>query len=126
MRGLLANGKRPDAVFASNDLMAFGAMDAVREAGLRVPNDVALAGWDDVPMTALTTPALTTVAMPKRQLGVAAAELLSKQIPLAGKHMAVRQTFAAQLVVRESSVAGRTAFAGRPGRRRRGRWPLTP
>jgi LacI family transcriptional regulator len=111
MRRLLANGKRPDAVFASNDMMAFGAMDAVREAGLRVPTDVALAGWDDVPMTALTTPALTTVAMPKRQLGEAAAELLNKQVPLGGKHRTVRQTFAAQLVVRESSVAGRAAFA---------------
>ncbi len=111
MRRLLANKNRPDAVFASNDMMAFGAMEAIRDAGLSVPNDVALAGWDDVPMTALATPALTTVAMPKRQLGVAAAELLNKQIPFAGKHVAVRQTFAAQLVVRESSVAGRTAFA---------------
>ncbi len=111
MRRLLANDNRPDAVFASNDMMAFGAMDAAREAGLRVPADIALAGWDDVPMTALTTPALTTVAMPKRQLGVAAGELLIKQVPLAGKHMAVRQTFAAQLVVRESSLVSRTAFA---------------
>jgi LacI family transcriptional regulator len=111
MRRLLANGERPDAVFASNDMMALGAMDAVREAGLRVPADIALVGWDDVPMTALTTPALTTVAMPKRQLGIAAAELLNRQIPVGGRHTPVRQTFAAQLVVRESSLAGRAAFA---------------
>lgn len=111
MSRLLANGARPDAVFVSNDMMALGAMDAAREAHLRVPTDIAIAGWDDIPMTGLTTPGLTTVAMPKRQLGTAAAKLLNQQIPLAGKHTPVRQTFAAQLVVRESSLAGRAALA---------------
>ena len=105
MRRLLGGRSRPDAVFASNDMMALGAMEAVRAAGLRVPEDIALAGWDDIPMTALTTPALTTVAMPKRQLGSAAAHLIAEQIPRDGKHMAVRRMFDAQLVVRQSSGA---------------------
>ena len=105
MRRLLAGRTRPDAVFASNDMMALGAMEAVRAAGLRVPEDIALAGWDDIPMTALTTPALTTVAMPKRQLGSAAAKLLSDQMRGGSKHTAVRQMFDAQLVVRQSSGA---------------------
>ena len=105
MRRLLASRPRPDAVFASNDMMALGAMEAVRAAGLRVPEDIALAGWDDIPMTALTTPALTTVAMPKRQLGSAAASLLAEQIPLGREHTPIRQMFDAQLVVRQSSGA---------------------
>lgn len=103
MRRLLAGRARPDAVFASNDMMALGAMEAVRAAGLRVPEDIALAGWDDIPMTSLTTPALTTVAMPKRQLGSAAAALLAEQIPRDGDHTPVRRMFDAQLVVRQSS-----------------------
>lgn len=108
MRQLLGNGKRPDAVFASNDLMALGAIDAAREAGLRVPNDIAIAGWDDVPFAAITTPPLTTVAMPKSELGTVAAELLTRQLTHGGgsggaKHAAVRKTFDARLVVRQSS-----------------------
>lgn len=106
MQRLLAAPVRPDAVFASNDMMALGAMDAVRAAGMRVPDDIALAGWDDIPITALTTPALTTVAMPKSQLGRAAADLLAQQIPHAGKHAPVREMFDAELVVRQSSGAG--------------------
>lgn len=103
MHRLLALNERPDAVFASNDLMALGAMDAAREQGLRVPDDIALVGWDDIPITALTSPALTTVAMPKRELGLAAAELLSQQIPFEGPHEPVRQSFEAKLVIRRSS-----------------------
>ncbi len=105
MERLLASGARPDAVFASNDLMAIGAMDAARSAGLRVPADLALAGNDDIPIAGLITPALTTMAMPKRELGAAAAGLLSAQIPLAGEHHAERRTFSAQLVIRSSSLA---------------------
>ncbi|HKO16459.1 MAG TPA: LacI family DNA-binding transcriptional regulator [Gemmatimonadaceae bacterium] len=105
MRRLLAGRQRPDAVFACNDMMALGAMEAVRAAGLRVPEDIALAGWDDIPITALTTPALTTVAMPKRQLGSAAANLLNQQLRRGGTHLPVRQMFDAQLIVRQSSGA---------------------
>ena len=105
MERLLASGQRPDAVFASNDLMAIGAMDAARAAGLRVPADVALAGNDDIPIAGLITPALTTMAMPKLELGITAAALLQAQIPLGGEHRAERRTFSASLVVRSSSLA---------------------
>ncbi|GAC1682431.1 MAG: LacI family DNA-binding transcriptional regulator [Gemmatimonadaceae bacterium] len=102
MARLLALPERPDAVFAANDMMALGAMDAVRQAGLRVPGDVALAGYDDVPTASLTTPGLTTMAVPKREIGIAAAELLGRQIMQPGRYRAVRRTFDAELVVRES------------------------
>jgi LacI family transcriptional regulator len=109
MHRLLALDDRPDAVFASNDMMALGAMDAAREAGLRVPDDIALAGWDDIPVAALVTPPLTTVAMPKRQLGVAAAELLALQMSSGARHEPSRRVFATELVVRQSSLSAAPA-----------------
>lgn len=77
---LLALPARPTAVFAGNDLMAIGALTAARAAGLRVPQDVAIAGYDDIPEAAVTSPALTTVAVPKYEMGRAAAELLLERL----------------------------------------------
>ena len=65
-----------DAVFAHNDLSAAGAMQALREAGRRVPQDVAVVGFDDIPMAAHTEPPLTTVHQPMREMGEAAARML--------------------------------------------------
>jgi LacI family transcriptional regulator len=70
---------------------------------VRVPEDVALIGFDDIPMAALTTPGLTTMAMPMTELGAAAARLLDVQLRLAPYHTPVREMLSAQLVVRESS-----------------------
>lgn len=103
MERLLALPTPPEAVFAANDLMALGAMNAARAAGLRVPDDLALVGYDDISPAALTTPSLTTMAMPKRALGEAAAELLHQQIESQNGQEPVRCMFAANLVVRESS-----------------------
>jgi DNA-binding LacI/PurR family transcriptional regulator len=104
MTALLALDQPPDAVFAANDMMALGAMSVVRENGLRVPDDVALVGFDNVPMTELTTPGLTTMAMPMSELGDAAARLLDANIRLGANHFAVRETFSAQLVARASTL----------------------
>jgi DNA-binding LacI/PurR family transcriptional regulator len=65
-----------DAVFAASDLMAAGAMQALRRMGRRVPDDVAVVGFDDAPLAPYTTPALTTVRQPVEQLGAIAADLL--------------------------------------------------
>ena len=104
MRRLLALPQRPDAVFAANDMMALGAMSLIREAGLSVPDDIALVGFDNVPMTALMAPGLTTMAMPMNELGGAAARLLEEQLARGGRHEPVRQLFSAALVVRDSSL----------------------
>ena len=61
--------RRPDAVFAASDIMAIGALRALREAGLRVPEDVAVVGFDDLPQAARTEPPLTTVRQPIYRLG---------------------------------------------------------
>lgn len=80
MSRLLALPHRPRAVFAANILMAVGALGAILAAGLRVPEDVALVGFDDTPWAALLRPALTTVAQPAVEMGRTAAELLLQRL----------------------------------------------
>jgi LacI family transcriptional regulator len=75
-RALLARGARFDALFAHNDLSAIGAMRALAEAGLTVPDDIAVAGFDDIPAATLVTPALSTVRQPGAAMGHAAATML--------------------------------------------------
>jgi len=76
----VADGVEFDSVFAHNDLSAAGALQALREAGIAVPGDVAVVGFDDVEFTALTEPPLTTVRQPLRELGATAARLLTAHL----------------------------------------------
>jgi LacI family transcriptional regulator len=76
VRRTVAAGLEFDAVFAHNDLSAAGALSAIREAGLRVPEDVSVVGFDDVPLASHTEPPMTTVHQPMRQMGATAARLL--------------------------------------------------
>jgi LacI family transcriptional regulator len=71
---------RPDAVFCANDLMAIGAIDALRETGLDVPDDVAVAGFDDVDAATIVHPPLTTVVNPSYDIGAKAGELLISRL----------------------------------------------
>jgi DNA-binding LacI/PurR family transcriptional regulator len=71
---------RPTAIFASNDLMAFGALQATRELGLRCPEDVSIAGFDSLEFSSLTDPSLTSVYQPGYQLGATAARLLLQRV----------------------------------------------
>ncbi len=81
MRELLARGDPPPrAVFCANDLMAIGAMDATREAGLRVPRDVAVMGYDDIEAASLVTPDLTTVVNPAGDMGRECGRLLLERM----------------------------------------------
>src|SRR6185436_17974893 len=70
----------PTAVFASNDLSAFGAMDAARECGLRIPDDISIIGFDDIPQASVVYPKLTTVRQPLDEMGQTAVKLLLEQI----------------------------------------------
>lgn len=89
-RELLATSPRPTAVFAANDMMAMGALRAIREADLEIPGDVALVGFDDTPWTRLVTPPLTTVTQFQEKLGHRAAEMLFERLdgeaPEGGRH----------------------------------------
>lgn len=73
---LIARAKRPTAIFAANDMMALGAIYAIQEAGLRVPDDIAVVGYDNRNLAKSVRPALTTVTLPAYEMGDAAAKLL--------------------------------------------------
>lgn len=73
---LLALPNRPTAIFACNDLMAIGVVAALQDAGLRVPGDVSVIGYDDIPLASYYNPRLTTIAQPARDLGHLAVERL--------------------------------------------------
>jgi DNA-binding LacI/PurR family transcriptional regulator len=68
MARILASGARPTAVIASNDLTAIGAMGAIYEHGLRVPEDISVMGYDDIQLSAFTRPALTTISLPRDEI----------------------------------------------------------
>jgi DNA-binding LacI/PurR family transcriptional regulator len=90
MRALLAREPDIDAVFAASDLMASGALRVLREAGLRVPVDVALIGFEDAPVARQTEPPLTTVHQPVEEMGRRMAELLMARIgrrPVGDSHI---------------------------------------
>ena len=71
---------KPDAVFVASDSMAYGAMRAIQEAGLRIPHDIAVIGFDDIPQSAHVNPPLTTIRQPIHQIGATAAETLIDMI----------------------------------------------
>lgn len=85
MRDLLARPRRPTAVFAVSDKAAFGAIDAVREAGLRLPADLSLVGFDDVHEASLLDPPLTTISVPKRLMGRLAVRVLADRLGIAAE-----------------------------------------
>jgi DNA-binding LacI/PurR family transcriptional regulator len=105
MQRLLAVRPLPTAVFAVNDLVAIGAFMALSQAGLRVPHDVALAGFDNIDEAACITPALTTVNQPKYEMGRAAAEVLFRRLNGKPPRKRQRVTLAHQLIVRASTGA---------------------
>jgi len=112
---LLAQGLGFTAVVAANDLMAIGAMEALRHSNRRIPQDVAVVGFDDITFASLVSPALTTVAQPKYRMGQLAMERLLALMD--GTDEGGRQTvLIPQLVVRES--CGATLVAGAADGRR--------
>lgn len=104
MKQLLDLPQPPDAVFAANDMMALGAMDVARESGLTIPDEIAIIGYDDIPIAAHTSPPLTTMAIPKKELGCADGELVLSQLGKPRPATPVRRIFSAELVVRQSAV----------------------
>lgn len=101
---LLAGGKRFTALFAYNDVSAIGAIRALRDAGMEVPDDVAVIGFDDIPSAAYNTPSLTTIRQPLRRMGEIAAQTLLNRLRQAGassREVAVEP----ELVIRESTTS---------------------
>ena len=100
---LLASGERFTALFAFNDVSAIGAIRALRDAGMEVPESVAVVGFDDIPSAAYSTPSLTTIRQPLRRMGEIAAQTLLDRLRRSGpapEEVAVEP----ELVIRESTT----------------------
>ncbi len=103
MKRFLSLPNRPTAVFARNDFTAVGAMTAVKEAGLSIPQDVAIVGFDDTALALHTIPPLTTVRQPMRLQGQLAAEMLLRRIDDDSSTREER-ILDCELIIRESTV----------------------
>jgi DNA-binding LacI/PurR family transcriptional regulator len=123
MEKLLATRDLPTAVFCYNDMTAIGALKAIRAKGLKVPEDISLVGFDDLPMTLYMDPPLTTVRQPKHEMGRMAMQVLLKLI--AGSEADQNVRVAGELIVRESTAPPKEktecnySFAPRTGRKAR-------
>lgn len=98
---LLKRNNPPTAIFALNDIMAFGAMTAIQETGLKVPEDIAVVGYDGIHLARYTTPSLTTVQAPNIEQGKIAAKMLLeivKDKPLEPRHVELLP----ELIIRDS------------------------
>jgi LacI family transcriptional regulator len=104
---LAADGDRPTAIFAANNFIAFGAMRALREAGLRVPEDMSVVAFDDLPEEWVSEPFLTVAAQPAYEIGHRAATVLLDHI--SGDHAAPCEAIVLpfELIIRRSSGAPR-------------------
>ena len=102
-RAIVARSVRPTAVFCSNDESAIGLMRALISAGIRVPQDISVAGFDDIEFSAVVEPPLTTIRQPRRDLGRAGAQVLVDL--LQGRPAPARLRLDTELVVRGSTAA---------------------
>ena len=102
MADLLGRGVAFDAVFVASDVVALGAIGALREAGRRVPSDISVVGFDDIPLAAYFDPPLTTVRLPAFELGQAAGRALLGRI--ANHGIATRTLLSTELIVRASTA----------------------
>jgi LacI family transcriptional regulator len=109
MEELLDLRERPTAVFAASDVVAIGAMSAIHAAGLRIPDDMAVVGFDDIFLAAHTSPPLTSVRVPAYGLGWTAAEVLITLIE--GDEDASSVILETELVVRASCGADQATRA---------------
>ena len=105
---ILAVADAPTAIVAANDLMAFGAISEFRRAGLNVPDDVSVVGFDDIAFSSLIEPALTTVSLPRRELGRLAVEALMTTLANPTQH-GVEFEITTALVVRNSTARARNS-----------------
>lgn len=102
VRNMLANGEYPRAIFAENDLLALGVIQGIREAGLSIPEDIAVVGFDDIPIASFPEVQLTTICQPKHEMGEIAVSILLDQ--LSGRNTQPRKVILEpRLIVRKSS-----------------------
>jgi LacI family repressor for deo operon, udp, cdd, tsx, nupC, and nupG len=107
MHGLLEKTRDFTAVFCFNDIAAIGAIRALTEAGLRVPGDVSVVGFDDIQSAAYCTPSLTTVRQPLQEMGKTGARILLERIANSTAEYPAEVVVQPEFVVRESTGPAR-------------------
>jgi LacI family transcriptional regulator len=113
VRVILSQTDVPTVIFCGNDLIAMGAMSALEEAGVRVPEDVSVVGFDDIFFASLARPPLTTIRVPRERLGALAFEALEKILSLK-RRTGSEYSLSTELVVRKSTASPRKhALRGR-------------
>lgn len=110
---ITAMPRRPTAVFAANDSMAIGALAAIREAGLGVPDDIAVAGFDDIPISRYMSPPLTSVRVRISEMGERAVHMLLRAIERKNQHVKRQERLPTTLVIRESCGGKQHAISDR-------------
>jgi DNA-binding LacI/PurR family transcriptional regulator len=108
MKAILGKSVSPTAVFCANDLSALGALEAAKQSGYSVPQDLSVIGFDDIDDAALASPPLTTVHLSPRYIGNVAAETLLER--LEGRQEPKRTLIEGRLIIRQSTAE--------PGKRR--------
>ncbi|MEO0333094.1 MAG: substrate-binding domain-containing protein, partial [Bacteroidota bacterium] len=106
MEKLLKDDHIPDAIFATNDPTAIGAMKAIKKAGLKIPEDIALVGFSESKMAEVVDPALTSVSQPTFEIGRITADLLLRQIDSEGFAAPQTVVLNGKLNIRDSSGKG--------------------
>ena len=119
MKGLLDTGIIPTAVFATSDLRAWGGIRAATEKGLRVPDDIAFVGFDNVDLGGVVSPTLTTVDRHRYQMGQEAVKIVWRLIREGRGQQKLKKVLETELVIRESSGPPRAKTGYN---QRRGRW----
>jgi DNA-binding LacI/PurR family transcriptional regulator len=108
---LLRSDRRITAIFAGNDVIAFGCIRTAIEKGIRIPNDLSIIGFDNVEMSQITSPPLTTIDQPKYEIGKAAIEMLLNMMAKDGIREPEQRVIGVRLIERKSCGRG-SGFAG--------------
>lgn len=109
VRAVLAQPEMPSVIFCGSDLIAMGAMSALEDAGIRVPEDVSIVGIDDISFAFLARPPLTTISVPRERLGMLAFEALEKMLKLK-RRKGADYYLETELIVRKSTAPPRQQF----------------
>ena len=104
MMDMISEKKIPDAVFASNDLLALGAIQAISDSGLRIPDDIAVVGFDNIATASFRGVELTTVEHPKYRMGELAVKMLLRRIENSGADISEeRMVLDPELIIRKTA-----------------------
>jgi len=106
VREILAAKEMPTVIFCGSDLIAMGAMNTLEESGVRVPEDISILGIDNISFAFLARPPLTTINVPREQLGMKAFDALDKMLQLK-RHKGAQYTLETELIVRKSTCVAR-------------------